>query len=53
MVVEGWHVGGNPVSRMKENVINALFPNTKPKSAKKKFWMVDVTSSGVKKVRIK
>lgn len=52
-MVEGWHVGKNPVSRMNENAINVLFPNTKPKSVKKEFWMVDVTSSGVKKLWIK
>lgn len=53
MMVEGWHVGENPVSRMKENVINVWFSNTKPKSAKQEFWTVDVTSSGVNKLRIK
>lgn len=51
MVVESGHIGDNPGSRKKQSVINVLLPNTKPKSTEKKFWMVDVTPSGVRKVK--
>lgn len=51
MVVESGYIGRNLGPRVKQSVINVLLPNAEPKSAKREFWMVVVTLSGIRKIK--